>query len=72
MPSPPPLSTTFILQVNLYWLLTTLVAWSLCCGLVGYMVGYLWGRPKYIILHESDILKTEGLPFSTELSQREH
>ena len=51
----PPLSTTFELVVNLYWGLATLVAWSLFCTLSGYLYGYLRGRPKYIILRDSDI-----------------
>lgn len=51
----PPLSAAFILSVNLYWGLFTLVAWSLCCWLIGYLWGYLRGRPKYIILHEQDL-----------------
>lgn len=61
MRSFPPLSTTFsLLDVNLYWLLLTLGAWSVFCGLVGYMAGYLRRQPKYIILRDSDI-RAKGL-----------
>ncbi len=60
MPSIPPLSTTLILELNLHWLLTTLLAAGLCCGLVGYLLAYLrnHNRPtKYIILRDSDLTK---------------
>jgi hypothetical protein len=58
MPSLPPIETYFILQVHLYWLVTTLVAWTVLAGLVGYLVGYR--RPKYIVLRDSELMPRRG------------
>lgn len=49
----PPLNTTIILDVNVYWLGLTIAASAVFCSLVGYLVGYLWGRPKYIVVRET-------------------
>ena len=81
MPTMPPLSTTFILELNLYWFLTTLLAACLCCGLVGYLVAYLRtnNRPtKYIILRDSDFANETpvdlrfGARFSSSDPQNHH
>lgn len=48
----PPLSTTIYAEYNVYWLALAVGAGALCCGLMGYLIGYLCGRPKYIIIRE--------------------
>ncbi len=53
MPSLPPLSTHFFLEVNLYWLLAVFVAWTVLWGLIGYLIGYR--QPKYIVVRDSDL-----------------